>query len=304
MIGNRAIIPLYMNADMLNNLFTVVIQEYVEAKTISKKDAINIHLKTPISELSYDLFGRYMQGELEIQIQKEFTKQRTEQSISILIVILKQLKDILLAQGLLKSFTDNNANGANIDDYVEFPCRLRRNPIVQNVINTINMLQLSGAINANQDEVSLDSLPVGSDVVSLIKRDELINYLKNSLDEHKKERCIRYIAESIDNPNDKYIVPIKTSSLVDNEDYLLNSKVTILGKVVSRDSENDIFSVGEEGGNDYSPIYNDAFFDYIDFNKIKKLHCPFLRTGPHFKDVNKLNSIKPLYEILPLAIYI
>ena len=55
---NKAIIPLYINSAVLNNLFTVVIQEFVEIKSISTKDSVMVHLKTPLSELSYDLFGK------------------------------------------------------------------------------------------------------------------------------------------------------------------------------------------------------------------------------------------------------
>src|SRR5689334_12130462 len=100
---NKALIPLYLNVDLLNNLYTVAVQEFVEIKSISNKDVIAVHLKAPVSELSYDIFGKYFQGDFEFVLQNEFVKQRTEERISINIVILKKLEALLKEQNLLKN---------------------------------------------------------------------------------------------------------------------------------------------------------------------------------------------------------
>lgn len=305
MSENKAIIPLYLNTDMLNNLFTIVIQEFVEIKSFSAKDILNAQIRTPISEFSHDLFGRHMQGDLTIQIQNEFIKQRTEERVSATIVILKKLKDILARENLLK-FIDNNysSNNIQVNDYVEFYCKLKRNPYVENMINAINLLEIEGAINENKNEVTVDEIAEENTNISNIKREELLNYLKKSLTSHQKERCIRYIATGVNNSL-KAIIPIKLGSLLDHEDYMLSGNVTILGKVVqsmvgnNNSSESDFLR--EEDIRFYS---NDAFFDNINFELLQKNTCPLLKNKPKLRKFNIGKDIRPKYEILPIAIYI
>lgn len=307
MSTNRAIIPLYLNTDMLNNLFTIVIQEFVEIKSMSTKDTVTVHLKTPMSELSYDLFGKFMQGELDIQIQNEFTKQRTEERISTTIVILKKLKDILSSQGLLKNMSGSSTEkGIEVNDYVEFPCKIKRNPYIENLINTINMLEIQGAVNNKSDEVTADmTAAYNSNIMNMVKRKELLDYLKSSLTTHKQERCIRYIADNTDNLFSA-VIPIKMASLLDHEDYLLSGNVTILGKVIKNISTNDTSAVDSNNDEvDYEYlISNDAFFDNIDYESLHSLHCPFLRKAPQARKVRGDSYRKPNCEILPIAIYI
>lgn len=305
MSENKAIIPLYLNTDMLNNLFTIVIQEFVEIKSFSAKDILNAQIRTPISEFSHDLFGRHMQGDLTIQIQNEFIKQRTEERVSATIVILKKLKDILARENLLK-FIDNNysSNNIQVNDYVEFYCKLKRNPYVENMINAINLLEIEGAINENKNEVTVDEIAEENTNISNIKREELLNYLKKSLTSHQKERCIRYIATGVNNSL-KAIVPLKLGSLLDHEDYMLTGNVRILGKVVQSMIDNKESSesnyLKEEDIQFYS---NDAFFDNLDFELLQKKTCPLLKNKPKLRKFNIGKDIRPKFEILPIAIYI
>lgn len=304
---NKAIIPLYINSAVLNNLFTVVIQEFVEIKSISTKDSVMVHLKTPLSELSYDLFGKYVQGELDVQFQNEYVNQRTEESISTMIVVMKKLKDILLQQGLLKQFGGNIAPTAlAANDFVEFPGRLKRNPVMENMNNCINMLEMSKTVNTRPDEITTDILYPSNNIGMQVNKDEMIGYLRRSLDCYKQERCLRYIAQSTTDENLSAIIPMKTSSFLDNEDYLLNGNVTILGKVVNTfDNENAYTDINDAltGGN-FGPISNDAFFDYIDFTKLNEMNNPLLRSTPKLRNFSDIGIPNPLYEILPIAIYL
>jgi len=304
MSSNRAIIPLYLNTEMLNNLFTIVIQEFVEIKSFSAKDILTAQIKAPISEFSHELFGKHMQGDLTIQIQNEFVKQRTEERISTTIVILKKLKDILARENLLKLVDSNaTANSIHINDYVEFYCKLKRNPYIENMINAINLLEVEGTLNESKDEISIDEFSNQTKSSGIIKREELLNYLKKSLSSHKQERCIRYIATGVNNSL-KAIIPIKLGSLLDHEDYMLSGNVTILGKVVqsmvgNNSSESDFLR--EEDIRFYS---NDAFFDNINFELLQKNTCPLLKNKPKLRKFNIGKDIRPKYEILPIAIYI
>lgn len=305
---NRAFIPLYINSAILNNLFAVIIQEFVEIKSISTKDSILVHLKTPMSELSYDLFGKYMQGDLDIQVQSEFVKQRTEENISTLIVILKKLKDILLAQGLLKQFSGSTAlKDITVDDYVEFPGRLKRNPVMENLHNCIHMLEMSRAISSRPDEITTDALFQSNNMNLQFDKDVMIEYLKKSLDNHKQERCLRYIVQCAADENVSAVIPMKLSSMLDNEDYLMNGSVTILGKVVNTfNNENAFDDTGNSRGEGsfYNPLSNDAFFDYIDFTKLNHINNPLLNSVPKIKNTIETKGPFPQYEILPIAIYI
>ena len=304
MSSNRAIIPLYLNTEMLNNLFTIVIQEFVEIKSFSAKDILTAQIKAPISEFSHELFGKHMQGDLTIQIQNEFVKQRTEERISTTIFILKKLKDILARENLLKLVDSNaTANSIHINDYVEFYCKLKRNPYIENMINAINLLEVEGTLNESKDEISIDEFSNQTKSSGIIKREELLNYLKKSLSSHKQERCIRYIATGVNNSL-KAIIPIKLGSLLDHEDYMLSGNVTILGKVVqsmvgNNSSESDFLR--EEDIRFYS---NDAFFDNINFELLQKNTCPLLKNKPKLRKFNIGKDIRPKYEILPIAIYI
>lgn len=305
MSGNKAIIPLYLNTEMLNNLFTIVIQEFVEIKSFSAKDILTAQIKTPISEFSHEIFGKHIQGDMTIQLQNEFVKQRTEERISTTIVILKKLKDILARENLLKVVDSNTSiNSVNLNDYVEFYCKLKRNPYIENMINAINLLEVEGTIEEVKDEVTMDELDTNKNSSSLIKREELLNYLKKSLTSHQKERCIRYIATG-ENNSIKAIVPIKLGSLLDHEDYMLSGNVTILGKVVQTMGNNDNTPesdfLKEEDIQFYS---NDAFFDNLNFELLQRKTCPLLKSKPNLRQFNIGKDLRPKYEILPIAIYI
>ncbi|NLP28510.1 MAG: hypothetical protein GX370_07070 [Clostridia bacterium] len=302
---NKAIIPLYLNTEMLNNLFTIVIQEFVEIKSFSTKDILSAQVKTPISEFSHDLFGKHVQGDLTIQIQNEFVKQRTEERVSATIVILKKLKDILTREKLLK-VVDNNTSykNINVNDYVEFHCKLKRNPYIENLINAINYLEIEGTLDGVEDEVTVDQLGKIKNSASLIKREELLSYLKKSLNTHQEKRCIRYIGTGIDNSL-KAIVPIKLGSLLDHEDYILSGNVTILGKVVQsmvdHNNSSETNFLREEDLQFYS---NGAFFDNLNFEILQKSNCPLLKNRPKLRKFNIGKDIRPKCEIIPIAIYI
>ena len=281
-----------------------MIQEFVEIK-VSVQKTYYAQVKTPISEFSHDLFGKHVQGDLTIQIQNEFVKQRTEERVSATIVILKKLKDILTREKLLK-VVDNNTSykNINVNDYVEFHCKLKRNPYIENLINAINYLEIEGTLDGVEDEVTVDQLGKIKNSASLIKREELLSYLKKSLNTHQEKRCIRYIGTGIDNSL-KAIVPIKLGSLLDHEDYILSGNVTILGKVVQsmvdHNNSSETNFLREEDLQFYS---NGAFFDNLNFEILQKSNCPLLKNRPKLRKFNIGKDIRPKCEIIPIAIYI
>lgn len=317
MATNRAIIPLYLNTELLNNLFSIVVQEYVEVKSVSCRDQIIVNLKTPMSELSFDIFGKYVQGTLEFQILNEFVKQRTEQQLSAVISVYKQLRDILTENNLLKYIGDSEGmNSLQVNDFVDFQCQLKRNPVLQHVHDMIDAMEINHIMPTSMDqggEVSADTLKALNDTRA--EQEKILNFLKEGVCTCKSDKCLRYIAHNIVDSDTKVVVPLKYSCMIENEEYALNGRVRIMGKVVkiARKSElnNEESAIGVDGVSNI--IYNDnislmsgTMFDNINFQKLFPIQNNTLFRNfnlPQF-DSTSVESNGNLYEILPIILYI
>jgi hypothetical protein len=313
---NRAIIPLYLNTELLNNLFSIVVQEYVEVKSVSAKDQLIVHLKTPVSEISYDIFGKYMQGDLEFQLLSEFVKQRTEEKISAVISILKQLKDILTSQKLLKYVDDSqNISSIEVNDFIDFQCQLNRNPVLQHVNNMIDAMELNSIVPYNSDtngEISADASRAIMN--NRTAQTQILSFLKEGINSCKNGRCLRYIANNICDSDAKVVVPIKSCCMLDNEDYALNGRVRIMGKVVKTAKKSQLNSretaIGTENGSNI--IYDDislmsgTIFDNLNYEQLFPLQSTQLLRNtslPQF-DRTTIEAKGNLFEVLPILIYI
>lgn len=295
---NRAIIPLYLNTDILNNLFTIVIQEFVEIKSISTKDVVTMHLQTPMSEFSYDIFGKYIQGDFGITYQNESTKQRTEEKVSTTVVILKKLKDILSSQGLIKAI-DNLSDLSLIEenDFVEFTTQLEPNPILKKVGSIIDGYEIEEILR-DQEKQSIH---------------QIVSFLKKEVDDCKNFRCQRFIAHPLAHNSSIVIVPIKKCCMLDYEDYLLNSKVVIMGKVVKKynianDLETAVDAVDKDEyvANLERMLKSHTLLDNIDYEMvIKKLgsQLPGISKRVMRNDMSIVN-LDNMIEIVPISIVI
>lgn len=301
---NKAAIPLYINTDMLNNLFTIVIQEFAEIKSVSTKDAIAVHFKTPMSEFSYDIFGKYIQGDLEISYANEFIKQRTEEKISANIVIMKKLRDILSSQGILKEIdTLDNLRSIKENDYIQFTTQLEPNPILKKTTDIIEEYEIQNMLLGKQRD---DGNGMGSDF-------DLINTLKKWSDDCNGQRCKRLLSRHLTDNATIIIVPVKNSSMLDFEDYLLNGKVSIMGKVVKKYNVSDDLEVAtdENGKEEYlskleRQLLSNTLLDKVDFNSIIN------KFGSRFSSINSkvvsndidVLSLNNIIEIIPISIVI
>jgi hypothetical protein len=317
MPSNKAIIPLYLNTELLNNLFSIVVQEYVEVKSVSTRDQFIVNLKTPMSELSYDFFGKYVQGSIEFQLLNEFTKQRTEQKLSAVISVLKQLRDILTEQNLLKYIDGTqNMDSISVNDFVDFQCQLKRNPVLQHVHDMIDALEVNNIMPINKDlggEVSADAIKIINDTRE--EQAKILAFLKEGINSCRNDRCLRYIANNISGSEAKVVVPLRHCCMIENEEYALNGKVRIMGKVVkvAKKSElnNDEAAIGRDSGSNI--IYNDnislmsgTMFDNINFQQLLPLqNNTFTKnlTYPQF-DRTTVESNGNLFEVLPILLYI
>ncbi|OPJ62443.1 DUF6414 family protein [Clostridium oryzae] len=296
---NRALIPVYMNNDMLNNLFSVVVQEYIETKSFSNKDTITVHFKTPISEFSCDLFGKYVQGDVDVQIQNEFVKQKTEENVSTSIVILKKLKDILMSQKLLKSIgTIDLFDNLEENDYAEFNCIMKKNPVIENVEHAISMLEMDDCIGCSALN---ENSAAAKDKYKFNSR-QMLNYLKTLIENFRNGHCLRYLGTSIENLDRHCILSLRHSCLLDNEDYLLNGNIRVFGKIVKKYPDR---TADNADTTMYSPFLNGSILDYIDLSEVNNLAFPYLREKPTISNIELNNSsVYPLFDIVPIVIYI
>jgi hypothetical protein len=242
MVALGPVIPLYLNPDMVNNLFSILIQEFIEAKSVSNKKQVVVNIKTPLSEFSFDIWGRYVQGELNIQTLEEFIRQRAEENISASIIALKRLTDILGEQNLLKHIDDKSKiSSVNQGDFVDFDCSLNENPVFSHAHNTIKMLEASKCCYTPPGKG-------GQDQANSPNYNDILASLKNGLNECRSSKCIRYVSDTILDSDSKAVVPVEAKNMLVNNDYMLNGKVHILGKVTRTNNYGGSVSVSNITG--------------------------------------------------------
>lgn len=281
MIENKAFIPLYLNNDIVNNLFSVVVQEFVQARSTSVKDQTTISYRVPMSEFSRELFGKSVQGELNIQIVNEFCKQKTDAAISKDIEVFMELRRILVENNLLR-YIENEDKVENIkdNDYVVVKCQLFQNPIVnyiENIINKIEIQNVLGSISAIN----------GSKI-------ETLNKLKDYIENFKSNNCVRYVTSEICNPKSRFIVPIDCKYNMTKFNYTDNCKINIMGKVI-----------GTFENRDYMNLYGDNLMNFISDDNFNEFTSSLNTNTSIEKYCNKYEvKYGKIINILPIAAFL
>lgn len=295
-MANKAIIPLYINSQILNNLYTTVIEEFAEVKSINKKEVLSVHYRAPVSEFSYDIFGKYAQGDLEIGFQNEFAKQKTEVNISLIVVILKELRDILIEKELLKQIgSSNDIRNVTEGEYVEFSTRLQTNPKISSIKSIIDNYEIEKIfeIDANSNIYVQDTMTT---FMSAIK-----DMLKECIN-NKCHRCISFF--SMDS-NSVVITPLKKSCMIE-EDYLYCGEVTVIGKVVKVHRCDELREDIEAFNNLKREFSSKTILDKIDIDEI------IIRLEERFEGIKdkiyniefNLNNLDNIIEVIPISIVI
>lgn len=276
--NNKAIIPLYVNDNLLNNLFTVVVQEYVQVKTISSRCQQVVKISTPLANI---IKGQYIQGNFTIEILDEFTKQRTEEKISKNIVVLLETKGILEANNLLKKIsTSQDLNNLQENDYIEFKAPLNKSPEMEHMENIIRYLEMKNIFSPSDKD----------------NNQQVLSMMKNYFQDWKSSRCLKFISDSLAGSNTRAVVPVQIRYMQDNLDYLYNNNITVMGKVVKRNKE-DINNVDLSSG---------TYYDFLDEHHFKNFREKFLKDAPingNYKN-KYINNDTSLIEVLPIAMYI
>ncbi|MBU3182254.1 DUF6414 family protein [Clostridium psychrophilum] len=289
-MDNRALIPLYTNGDMINNLYTVVIEEFAEIKSESTRKLLTVSAITPLYEATC---GKIMQGDLNVQLLNEFTSQKIEERVSIVITILSRLKNMLNEQKMLKTIT-SESDVANIKefDFVQFTGELYKNPVLEYIEDIIRVMEMQLAF-------SPEPLEKGDETQELKVKRQVLKVLKDGMECCKTEKCIKYISGNIGNSNTKVIVPLVIKNMADNLDYIEGSRITVLGKVVR---------VAQKDGttNNDDNLLSGTYFDYLNEEYFKEFKNRFLKDTTLIGDYDSNNLVVsgPVIEIIPIAMYI
>jgi hypothetical protein len=145
---------------------------------------------------------------------------------------------------------------------------------------------------------------------SAVRRANILNYFKNGIDNCRKEKCIRYIGENICNSNTKIVVPLKASNMLDYEDYILNGRVRVMGKVVKIQKPGDkTYNSSLSGSYNrcrHISLMSDTNFDNIDYSNIDSpdLDVLGLLTSLNQKAADIQDQNMTLIEVLPIWVYI
>ncbi|MDF2503893.1 hypothetical protein [Clostridium sp.] len=283
MAENKAIIPLYLNNDIINNLFTVVVQEFVQSRTVNTKDQVTINYRGPMSEFSQELFGKYVQGEVNVQLVNEFSKQKTQVTISKDIEVFIHLRNLLFKNNLLREISINDmVDGIHENDFIIVNCKIMKNPIfyyVENLINKMEMQNIFGNIKA----------------VNSSRVDVLTN-LKGYMDSWKSNNCMKCVTTEFCNPKSRFIVPIDPRYNINKFDYTGHCRVNIMGKVIKCINGNDIGYMDLFGCDCLEFINEPYFSDFMGINSV----------GNSIKNFSNkyISNSGNMIEILPIAIFL
>jgi len=287
-MDNRALIPLYLNGDMINNLYTIVIQEFAEIKSETTRKQLTISTITPLYELTC---GKIMQGDLNVQLVNEFSSQRIEERISIVITILSRLKNILNDQSMLKIINNENDVKSIVEfDFVQFTGQLYKNPIIEYIEDIIRVMEMQLAF-------SPENIGSSDESQEYKVKTQVLKVLKDDMENCKKEKCLKFISSSIGNTNTKVIVPLEIKYMADNLDYIEGAKITVLGKVVRISKENE---------NNSNSLLSGTYFDFLDEEYFQEFKTRFLKNTNLIRDYekNQIEINEPIIEIIPIAMYI
>ncbi|MGV8981383.1 DUF6414 family protein [Clostridium sp.] len=287
-MDNRALIPLYLNGDLINNLYTIVIQEFTEIKSEITRKMLTVTTSTPLYELTC---GKIMQGDLNVQLLNEFTSQKIEERVSIVITILSRLKNILNQQSMLK-IINNESDVNNIEefDFVQFTGQLYKNPVIEYIEDITRVMEMQLAF-------SPESIENGEESKEHKVKRQVLQVLKADLENCKAEKCLKFISSSIGQSNTKVVVPLEIKYMADNLDYIEGAKITVLGKVIRISKENE---------NNSNSLLSGTYFDYLDEEYFQEFKNRFLKNTNLIRDYdkNQIEINEPIIEIIPIAMYI
>ncbi|MCM1992073.1 hypothetical protein [Oceanirhabdus seepicola] len=248
---NSAFIPLYLNSALMSNLFTVVgnidLSSDVSVQSISTKTQQNTTYTVPMSELTRDLTGRFIQGEVKFNISNELQLEKTAIEITALIKLRKVLKSKSFLT-LMRSPLD--IQNVREKEYIEFQGIIDHNPHLRYIEKMVEYIEIDNLIDGIKSIESLeDEKKLDLQMKKINFKKELLGDLKDKIKQHKEERCEYLITEGLYGSKLRAIIPVEDKHLLDNIEHMMACRVTVLGKVIK------VGTIGELGLSDRKKNY-------------------------------------------------
>lgn len=290
MLDRKDNIPIYMNNDAMQNLFTILINELSISETFTCRNQRIFKVQAPLSELSQIFFGCYVQGNFEATMSSENVFSETIMQKTINVFVLSNLRSLLNENSLMNTINTNvDFHNAKLGDYVEFECTLNKNPFMEQGENLMNLLEITNSEKVDEIMKKLN-----------MDKQSFLNYLKNTYDDVIKNKPIRYIGTNICEECCKAIIPMKNNLMIDTEDYMLTGRAKVFGRVSKVYSNNyDITNINN------NPFASKTRFDNINYQMFSQISTEFFQNisleNNFFNTGNFQNCT--ILEIIPLAIY-
>lgn len=285
----KAIIPLYLNSLMVENLFTILVQEFSLSQKNNTKEQVVLNIDTPLREIIRD---KYVQGDLKLQLLNEFSRENFAEVRIKRIDVFVQLMKILTQQHLIKTIDTKNINTKEINngDYVEIECELEEDPLIrwfQDVEATVNSLFYLDETKAKE-----------------ISSTDFIQKVQCELNNYNESKNTRLVTEKFSDNNIRFTFLIEDSFIEGEFGHMLEGPVTVIGKVIKK---MDYVKKQENTSRKRKvSTYCDKFLNYMEMDKLKnkvdditkKVHGIEIPNGFLENDENDI-----VYKIIPLAIY-
>ena len=289
MVNSKGLIPLYLNSEMAKNILTVILFEVtVNKKSISVKDQLKVNIKTPLNELAYHAFGQHMQGEISLEAASEFASQFSQEIINGDVLVFLKARDALKQQNLIKNI--NNASDLSKlkeNDYVDFSCNLKPNPEIEQVENIINAMEMQRIFNLRNIKGKKEEAQ---------EINEILLLLKSNMEQYRKEKCQKFIADKISNTSSKAVVPIQGKCMIDNMDYMFDGRVGVVGKVVR---------VIKDPKDEFISLLKGTCFEHFTERHFEDIISTFLpETSADNLRRKTEKEAAPTIEVLPIMIYV
>lgn len=279
-------LPLYLNEGLVNALKTEIeLNSTVKIQKISTRNQETVSFNTPISEIGTNLCGRFIQGDVNVQVLSEQTLERETIKIHAFIEIQTWLGE----KNILKTIKNAmDLKKIKEMDYVEISCMLSHNPEIQYMEELVDLLELQvmcgPLMNSQIDEKELR-----------LKK-ESIEALKKKIEKYKELKCYNFVSEKLFGSDIRAVIPVENKHMLDHIEHIADSRVTIMGKVIKID-KNINLEAKAMNGTGFKLMEGEYLYQTLQ-NLISKFNI-------EMPVQNKcLADNFPSVTILPLAIYL
>ena len=265
MLGiDSAFIPLYLNNDFVNHVYTILVSVFIETKTCALKNHVKVLIDTPISELMRGgPCKEFIQGDIHFEFFDEYSFAYTRERISIQILVLVEVIDMLMKSKMLKKIkTQEDLDSIKENDFIEMECTIKQNPKIEKMENMIKIMETENLLNQNSNVST-----------------EFISNLKTKINEIKNNECLRYVAGNFCESGKCAVVPIVCKYLGDNLNYALDSKVKLLGKVVK---------VAEDENSEEFDLCTGSCLDFLEDDFFEDFKDTYLKDSKNMHKYNKI----------------